>query len=86
MLALTISGCSSSQPNTSSGEPPIIDNSGFKNINENDVFEIHTDEQKAFLEYQGDYLECPTSLYPDGTKQKNNTCSSNHEHDSTKTI
>lgn len=70
MLALTISGCSSSQQNTttSSGEPPIIDNSGFKNINENDVFEIHTDEQKAFLEYQGDYLECPTSLYPDGTK------------------
>ena len=67
LLALLVSACSSNKPQESS-EAPIIDNSGFKNINEDEVFEIHTELQKAFLEYQGGYGKCPTDLYPDGTK------------------
>ena len=55
------------KPNSEqSGEPPIIDNSGFKNINEDDEFEIHTDAQKAFLEYEGSYAKMDKSLFPDG--------------------
>ena len=83
LLALTITACgggndnsssanpaSSSIPDTSSesSEPPIVDNSGFKNINEDDEFEIHTQLQKDFLEYDGQFAKCPTDLYPDGTK------------------
>ncbi len=48
-------------------DPPIIDNSGFKNINDEEPFEIHTELQKAFLEYDGQYGKCPADLYPDGT-------------------
>ena len=51
----------------SSYDPPIIDNSGFKNINDEEPFEIHTELQKAFLEYDGQYGKCPADLYPDGT-------------------
>ena len=58
----------SSEPSSESTEPPIIDNSGFKNINDEEPFEIHTDLQKAFLEYDDGYGKCPTDLYPDGTK------------------
>ena len=83
MLALTISACSptnsaSSKDNNeaSSLEPtsseeedlPIIDNSGFKNINDEEPFEIHTEAQKEFLEYDGNYAKMPKSLFPDGTK------------------
>lgn len=56
-----------SSSESESEEPPIIDNSGFKNINDEEPFEIHTDLQKAFLEYDGAYGRCPTDLYPDGT-------------------
>ena len=81
MLALTISACSSnnnndvstpeqsSNPIVSSSEeedPPIIDNSGFKNINDEEPFEIHTERQKEFLEYDGNYAKMPTNLFPDG--------------------
>ena len=82
MLALVISACSnnnpssvapqqsSTDPTTSSEEedPPIIDNSGFKNINDEEPFEIHTERQKEFLEYDGNYTKMPTSQYPDGTE------------------
>ena len=70
LFALTISACSShSEPNSEpSGEPPIIDNSGFKNINEDDEFEIHTDAQKAFLEYEGSYAKMDKTLFPNGTQ------------------
>ena len=80
LLSLTFSACSSnvssskdngpqniSSISEESTEPPIIDNSGFKNINEDEVFEIHTEEQKAFLEYTGSYAKMPNSLFPDGT-------------------
>lgn len=52
---------------SSSQEEVIIDNSGFKNINDEEPFEIHTELQKAFLEYDGQYGKCPADLYPDGT-------------------
>ena len=82
MLALVISACSnnnpssvapqqsSTDPTTSSEEedPPIIDNSGFKNINDEEPFEIHTERQKEFLEYDGNYTKMSTSQYPDGTE------------------
>lgn len=78
-FALTISACggknsvepnSSEEPIESSEEedPPIIDNSGFKNINDEEAFEIHTAEQKAFLEYDGNYAKMDKSLFPDGRK------------------
>ena len=67
LLALTISGCNShnsSGPGPSSNsvpeeesDPPIIDNSGFKNINDEEPFEIHTEQQKKFLEYEGSYAK-----------------------------
>ena len=78
MLALAISACSSNANNSksvakssseeqqSSSEETIVDNSGFKNINEDDEFEIHTEAQKTFLEYDGNYAKMPKSLFPDG--------------------
>ena len=67
LLALSISACGhantdipmSSAPQESSEEedPPIIDNSGFKNINDEEPFEIHTEQQKKFLEYEGKYAK-----------------------------
>ena len=77
LLALSIMACSpkANSQNSESGdssaqedssEAPIIDNSGFKNINENDTFEIHTAAQKEFLEYDGSYAKMPKSLFPDG--------------------
>ena len=82
LLALVISACSNNNPSsvapqgdssmnptTSSEEdPPIIDNSGFKNINDEEPFEIHTERQKEFLEYDGNYTKMSTSQYPDGTE------------------
>ena len=83
MLALTISACSSNssvsnkpkddasslEPISSEEEdPPIIDNSGFKGINDEEPFEIHTEAQKEFLEYDGNYAKMPTNLFTDGTK------------------
>ena len=75
MLALSISACSSGSNNSGvssssseeSTEPPIIDNSGFKNINEDEVFEIHTDAQKEFLTYnETSYTQYPKAKLPDG--------------------
>ena len=75
MLALSISACSSGSNNSGvssssseeSTEPPIIDNSGFKNINEDEVFEIHTDAQKEFLTYnETSYTQYPKTKLPDG--------------------
>ena len=66
LFALTITACGggnnpykSEAPTESSEEedPPIVDNSGFKNINDEEPFEIHTELQKKFLEYEGDYAK-----------------------------
>ena len=40
--------------------------SNFKNFNDDEDFEIHTAEQKAFLAYSGDYVNMPDEAYPDG--------------------
>jgi len=84
IFVLSICGCSSNNSTASKQEepissnnviesseeinPPIIDNSGFKNINDEEPFEIHTEAQKEFLKYDGNYAKMPTSLFPDGTK------------------
>lgn len=44
----------------------IIDNGGFTNINDDEPFDIHTADQKEFLEYDGNYAHCPEDLYPNG--------------------
>ena len=61
---------SSEEQNSSSEEedPQIVDNSGFKNINDEEPFEIHTEAQKTFLEYDGNYTKMSTTDFPDGTK------------------
>ena len=71
LLSLSISACGESkndQPKSSEEEdPPIIDNSGFKNINDEEPFEIHTEAQKTFLEYDGSYAKMDKSLFPTGS-------------------
>ena len=64
LFVLSIAGCSKNQQ--SGDDDVIIDNSGFKNINEGEVFEIHTEAQKTFLEYEGSYAKMPKSMFPDG--------------------
>ena len=68
LLALSISACGSNNKASSSEESIIIDESGFKNVNDTEVFEIHTEQQKEFFEYDGYYATMPAELYPDGTK------------------
>ena len=79
LMALSISACSinssDNSPNNKesstieeSSEEIIIDNSGFKNINDEETFEIHTAAQKEFLEYQGSYAKMDKSLFPDGSE------------------
>ena len=65
LFALIIAACSSNNNNheksseqpAESSEEIIIDNSGFKNINDTEPFEIHTEQQKKFLEYTGAYAK-----------------------------
>ena len=64
---------SSSNKVSSSSEAPIVDNSGFKNINDTQPFEIHTDAQKTYLSYNGDYSQMPTNQYPDGNEHKSDS-------------
>ena len=69
LLAMTsLSGCGEKEnPPKPEKEPEVKDLSGFSNISD-ESFDIHTAEQKAFLEYTGNYETCPGELYPDGTK------------------
>lgn len=68
-LSLSIVSCNPSKKDSSEEEdPPIIDNSGFKNINDTEPFDIHTEEQKTFLEYSGSYAKMDKTLFPDGSK------------------
>ena len=63
-MALSACGTKDTPPKEVKPEEPI-DSSGFSNITDG-PFEIHTAEQKAFLEYTGNYEQCPADLYPDG--------------------
>ena len=50
------------------GDAPVIDVSNFT-INElTEPVEVHTDLQKTYLSYQGDYSQMPSNQYPDGNK------------------
>ncbi|MBR5990478.1 MAG: hypothetical protein IK034_01410, partial [Bacilli bacterium] len=62
---VALAGCG--QGTETSTEASIVDPSGFKNVNDKEAFEIHTDLQKAFLEYDGSYGTIPADMYPDGT-------------------
>ena len=65
LFALTVAACGGNTPNKSEQpggsseeeDPPIVDNSGFKNINDEEPFEIHTEKQKKFLEYERAYAK-----------------------------
>ncbi|MBP5091045.1 MAG: tyrosine-protein phosphatase [Bacilli bacterium] len=69
LSALSLVACTSGNGSLDkvSSEAPVVDPSGFKNVNDEEPFEIHTELQKAFLEYDGTYAQCPADLYPDGT-------------------
>ena len=54
------------------GTIEITDNSGFSNINDNQVFDIHTTRQAEFLAYQGNYDEMDSTAYPDGNDYLSN--------------
>ena len=63
LFALSLSACSNNG-NTTSEESSIVDTKGFNDISYD--AEIHTEEQKAFLEYDGSYAKMPKNLFPDG--------------------
>ena len=67
------SNAPSSSASSSSSEAPIIDNSGFKNINDTQVFEIHTAAQKTYLSYAGSYETIPENQYPDGSSHQSDS-------------
>ena len=67
------SNAPSSSASSSSSEAPIIDNSGFKNINDTQVFEIHTAAQKTYLSYSGSYEIIPENQYPDGSSHQSDS-------------
>ena len=66
LVALTISACGGGGGNSHEVPPQIIDNSGFKNVNNKEGFEIHTEQQLNFLNYDGSYAKMDKSLFPDG--------------------
>ena len=66
LFALTISACGSSNVSDHEVPPEIKDESGFKNVNNGDKFEIHTERQLEFLNYDGSYAKMDKSLFPDG--------------------
>lgn len=73
LLALMVSACTGTPSNpsepidSSSVKEPYL--GGFSNIQGLDEpVEIHTEAQKAYLEYDGDYSQIPESDYPDGNQ------------------
>ena len=71
LLSLTLSACNKNNASSPVGSKeskvqPIVDKSGFKDINDEEPFEIHTEAQKEFLEYEGSYAKMPSSLIKDG--------------------
>ena len=63
LFVLSVSACSNNG-NATSEESSIVDTKGFNDISYD--AEIHTEEQKAFLEYDGSYAKMPKNLFPDG--------------------
>ena len=73
MKSSSSSSSKQSSSSSSSSEAPIVDNSGFKNINDTQTFEIHTSAQKTYLSYQGDYSQMPENQYPDGSTHQSDS-------------
>ena len=46
---------------------PVVDNSNFTITEKTKAVEIHTDDQKTYLAYDGDYSTMDSNLYPDGS-------------------
>ena len=67
LFALIITACGGGG-NSREVPPEIIDNSGFKNVNNQEEFEIHTEKQLEFLNYDGSYAKMDKSLFPDGSQ------------------
>ena len=71
-LAMTLSACGAKDDSKQENKPKEdgsnepVDLSGFSDISDTEPFEIHTEAQKAFLAYTGNYEQCPGELYPDG--------------------
>ena len=73
-LAMTLSACGAKDEPKQEDKPKEnenkeqepVDQSGFSDITDDEPFEIHTEAQKAFLSYTGNYEKCPDNLYPDG--------------------
>ena len=63
LFVLSVSACSNNG-NATSEESSIVDTKGFNDISYD--AEIHTEEQKAFLEYDGSYAKMPKNLFPNG--------------------
>ena len=56
-----------------SGTEIGVDANGFTNVTKfDDTVEIHTEAQKTYLAYSGEYLKMPQSSYPDGNKTNSN--------------
>ena len=66
LFALTVTACGGGGGNSHEVPPELIDNSGFKNVNNQEEFEIHTEQQLNFLNYDGSYAKMDKSLFPDG--------------------
>lgn len=65
--AMTLSACGTKDSPKKEDKPDEpVDLSGFSNITDDEPFEIHTEAQKVFLAYTGNYEQCPADLYPDG--------------------
>ena len=64
LFALSLSGCGQPVGDSSHEVPQSIDTKGFNDISYD--AEIHTEEQKAFLEYDGSYAKMPNNLFPNG--------------------
>ena len=80
LLALMLTACAGNNTNPSGGESSIapesipVEMGGFSNLQGVDEpVEIHTEEQKAYLEYDGDYSTIPEDLYPDGQKHRSDS-------------
>ena len=73
-LSLLLIGCNGNQQSRRSDAIDIGDKYGYLShdftllTDLNEVKEIHSDEQKAYLSYQGEYYSIDPSLYPDGSK------------------
>ncbi|MDD6302674.1 MAG: tyrosine-protein phosphatase [Bacillales bacterium] len=69
VMLLGLASCGNNNlDNTTSSNPPQPQDAFYIVTDLLEEKEIHTDEQKAYLEYDGEYLTIPKDLYPDGQR------------------